>query len=84
MNQCAADLHRLAVLDVDLQHFAGMRTGNLDRGLVGFQLDNALILLDDVPFVNQHFQHVAGVDVVAKSGKFDIDGHFDFGLWISE
>jgi hypothetical protein len=62
-------------LHVDLGDRTGVAAGHFDGGLVRFQLDDPLVLLDDVAFADQNFQNVAGIDPVAKVGDSDFDTH---------
>ena len=73
--QQRAERNRLARLDVDLEHLAGGGAGHLQRGLAGFELDDALVLGDDVALFDEQLQDIARVDAVAEVGKFDFGGH---------
>jgi hypothetical protein len=62
-------------LDVNLGDLARGRAGNLHRRLAGFQLDDPLVLGDDVAFLDEQFENVAGIDALAEIRKLDFDRH---------
>ncbi len=70
-----ADFDRVAFLDEQLAHAAGVRAGNLDDRLVGLQLEDAVVGGDLVALVDQHAHHVAAMDVLAEFGKLEVDVH---------
>jgi len=69
------DLHLVARLDPDLRHGAALAGRHFDRRLVGFQLENGLILLHDVADLDHHADDIALLDVLAKLRQFELDGH---------
>ena len=74
----------MAGLDVDFGNLAGSGTGDLQRRLAGFQLDDPLVLGDDVSLFDEQFQDIAAVDAIAEIGKFDFGGHvvnLGLGIW---
>jgi len=40
---------------VNLDNTSGMRTGDFNRGFVGFQFDNSLFFFDGVTLLDEHF-----------------------------
>ena len=70
-----ADLDRVAFLDEQFGHAAGMGTRDFDDRLVGFQLEDAVVGRDLVAFLDQHVDHVAAMDVLAEFGKLEVDVH---------
>ena len=73
--QRVADFDLRAFVDVHLGDPAGKRTGQFDHGLAGFELHYALFGLDLVPFLDQHVDDVARLDVLAQVRHFEINRH---------
>ena len=67
-----ADLDLVARLDLDLFHRAGDRRRHFDRRLVGFELEDRLILRDRVAGLDQDAEDVAGFDLFAELGKREV------------
>jgi hypothetical protein len=69
--------HRYALTGFDqhLGNAARVRAGNFDRRFVRFQLDNSLVFVDPITFVDQDLQHVAGIYTIAQIGNFDFNAH---------
>ena len=74
-----ADLDLVAGLDLDLFDRAGDRRRHFDRRLVGFELEDRLILGDRVARLDQDAQDVAGVDVLAELGECEVS-HEDLSM----
>ena len=53
-------------------HLAGDRRGHFDGRLVGFELEDRLVLRERVARLDQHAQHVARRDVLAEFGKCEV------------
>ena len=70
-----ADLDLVAGLHLDLFDGAGNRRRDLDRRLVGFELDDRLIFRDGVARLDQDAEDVAGFDLLAKLGEGEISRH---------
>src|SRR5258706_277103 len=64
----------VACLDLDFLDFAGDRRGHFDRRLVGFELEDRLILGDGVARLHEHAQDVAAGDVLTKFRQVEV-GH---------
>ena len=62
-----ADLDLVALLDLDLFHLAGDRRRHLNRRLVGFELEDRLILCDRVAGLDQDAEDVAGLEMFSPS-----------------
>jgi hypothetical protein len=60
---------------VDFGDLAGRRTRHLQCGLAGFELDNALILGNNVPFFDEQLEHVARINTITEAGKLDFNWH---------
>jgi hypothetical protein len=56
---------------VDLGDRAGGGRGDFDRGLLGFDLDEALIDRDGVADRHQNSDHIDAVDAFSKFGEVD-------------
>jgi hypothetical protein len=70
-----ADLHLLAGLHLRFLDDARDGRGNLDRRLVGFELEDRLVLLDGIARVDEHAEDVAALDVLAQLGEFHVCRH---------
>ena len=66
-----ADLDLVALLDLDFLDDAGNRGGHFDRGLVGLELEDRLIVRDRVADLHEHAGHVALRDVFTQLGNFE-------------
>ena len=64
-----ADLHLVAGLDLDLLDLPGHRRRHFDRGLVGLELEDRLILRDRVARLDEDAQHVAASTFSPSSGS---------------
>jgi hypothetical protein len=51
------------------------RAWNRDRRLVGLQLHQPLILLHGIPFLNENFQDVRGIDAITERGELYFSCH---------
>ena len=67
-----ADLHLLARLDPDLLDDARDARRHFDGRLVGLELENGLIVLQLIARLHHDANHVAGGDVLAKFGKYEV------------
>ena len=67
-----ADLHLVALLDLDLFDDAGHRRRHFDCRLVGLELQDRLVLLDRVADVDEHARDVAAGDVLPQFGNLEL------------
>jgi hypothetical protein len=67
--------HRVALVHVDVRNAAGVGRGYFDRGLVGFDLEQQLVLRDRIAFRDQHFEHLTLADAFAKVGQPEVTRH---------
>ena len=44
---------------MDLEHFATVSARHLDRRFIRFQIEYALVFLNDIPFMNLDFKNIA-------------------------
>jgi hypothetical protein len=78
-------VHHLAVAHVHLRDRAGVRRRNRDRGLVGLDFHQRLILAHDVAGLDQHANHLAFMHAFAEIGEFELSGvHQDSPAKIGE
>ena len=69
------DLDPLPLLDADVLDGSGNARRDLDGRLVGFELEDRLILGDRVPRRDEHADNIAGGDVFAELGESEVCGH---------
>ncbi len=70
---------RVALLDVDAAHRPRMRRGQLERGLVGLQLEQRLVRGHDVALADEHLQHLGLSDALAQIRERDVHGFSSLG-----
>jgi hypothetical protein len=70
-----ADLHLVALLDLDLLHRARHVRRHLDGRLVGLELEHRLILLERIARVDHDADDVTGGDVLAEFRNLEFGRH---------
>jgi hypothetical protein len=65
----------LAFLDGNAQNLARQGAWYRDGRLVGFHFDDRLILLDDIPDLDQNLKDITRFDAFTQGWKFDISWH---------
>jgi len=74
-NEWRANRDELALGHEDLRHLAGSRRGDLDRRLVGLDLDEGVVLGDVLPHLHQPARDLSLADALAQVGKLELVGH---------
>ena len=69
------DRDPVARLHLDIDHQAGYRRRHFNRGLVGLEFENRLLLRDHLARLDQHTQHVARRNVLAQFGESEVSRH---------
>src|SRR5712692_922774 len=70
-----ADLDDFAFFRSQLKDFPGDGRRDLDRHLVGHDLDDRVVLLDGVPFLHEPLDDLAFVDALPDVGELELAGH---------
>ena len=73
--QRLAHVDRITLLHMDFGDRAGVRAGEFDNRLFGFEFDDALVGGDLLALMDQDVDDVGGGDVFAKFGKLKVDVH---------
>src|SRR5438876_389003 len=74
-NEHLADLHGLPGLDVDTSHATTERGWDLDRGLVGLDLEKRRVLGDDLALVDEDLDDLGLGQTLTQVGQRERPGH---------
>src|SRR6185503_3704525 len=74
-NERRANRNELALGHEDLRHLAGSRRGDLDRRLVGLDLDEGVVLGDVLPDLHKPARDLPLPHTLAQVGKLELVGH---------
>ena len=61
-----------------------MWAGDLHDGLIGFQLNDAIVGRNHVTFLDEHVHNIAAVDIFAQLRKLEVDTHRSMALIAQE
>ena len=74
-NDYLADFQLLAFFDVNLAHDPAGRRWNFDSGLIGFEFEQRLVLIDLLADFDEDLEQIARADVLPQFREFHFNAH---------